>query len=233
MHTEHKSVEKSKTAHEGGCMAASLRLIPLVVLILVTLGADKVQAAPVCSNTPASGDRVYCKELHASTDNIVIDLDGVMIDTVAVRERSVQGVHHGTGKITINVENSSSTTEADSADSIFGWVPGTGDIDIDVQGFTSTTKGIESNGIFGWHTNMGMSDIDIDVQGSTFTTEGRESNGIVGRLTHGGNIDINVWGGTSVTTKGGGAHAVFGWHQAIIPARYQHRTRQHRPQRSR
>ena len=193
-------------------MATSLRLIPLVVLILATLGADKVQAEAVCSNTPASGDRVYCEELQASTDNINIDLDGVTIDTVVANERSVQGVHHGTGKITINVQNSSSTTEANLANSIYGWVPGTGDIDIDVQNFTSTTKGVESNGILGWHTNMGMSDIDIDVQGSTFTTEGRESNGILGRLTHGGNIDINVWGGTSVTTKGEGSSAVVVWH---------------------
>ena len=121
-------------------MATSLRLIPIVVLILVTLGADKVQAAPVCSDTLESGDRVYCEELHASTDNISINMNGVTIDTVAREERSVQGVHLGTGKFTIDVENSSSTTQANLADSIYGWHAGTGDLDIDVQGFTSITQ---------------------------------------------------------------------------------------------
>ena len=190
---------------------AYLRLILIVALILITLGADKVQAAAVCSNTPAAGDRVFCEELHASTNNININLDGVVIDTVAREERSVQGVHHGTGKITINVQDSSSTTQENLADSIFGWHAGTGDLDIDVQDFTSTTKGKESNGVFGWHTNMG--DIDIDVWDFTSTIEGDYSYGIVGRHTHnthGGDIDINVLDRTFVTTKGNRSHAVFG-----------------------
>ena len=91
-------------------MPTSLRLIPIVVLILATSGADKVQAAPVCSNTPVAGDRVYCEEDTDSTSPIVIDLDGVTIDTTVDREYGAAGVHNGNGDITIDVEDSSFTT---------------------------------------------------------------------------------------------------------------------------
>ena len=43
-------------------MATSLRLIPIVVLILVTLVADEVQAEAVCSNTPTARQWIECYE---------------------------------------------------------------------------------------------------------------------------------------------------------------------------
>ena len=194
----------------------SLRLISIVVLILVTLGTDKVQAEPVCSNTPAAGDRVYCEELL--TGNINIDLDGVMIDTLEAGEKSVEAALIDTGKITINVQNSSSTTEKGHSDNISAEHFGTGDIDIDVRGFTSATKGGLSNGILGWH--IGTGNIDIDVWDFTSTTEGDDSCGIVGRFTlsgqSSGDIDIDVHN-TSITTKGSRAHGILGFYRDAGP----------------
>ena len=197
-------------------MDASLRFTPFVVLLLVTLGADQVQATdPVCRDTPASDERVYCEEDAASTTNIDINLDGVTTDTTADREQGAAGVHYGTGDITIDVEDSSFTTRGDLGQGVYGWQAGTGNIDIDVRNITAHTHGLEANGVYAWKT-VGNGNINIDVTGSMITTEGGRSYGIIGQQDQSGYVDINVFDGTTVLTKGEGSHAVFGWHWAVI-----------------
>ena len=79
-------------------MATSLRLIPIVVLILVTLGADKVQAEAVCSNTPTARQWIECTEDAPSTDDIAIDLkSGVNITTIGKRDHGILGHHEAQG----------------------------------------------------------------------------------------------------------------------------------------
>ena len=170
-HTGGIDIDVSNTNITRRLMPTNLRLIPIVVLILVTLGVDKVQAAPVCSNTPAPGDRVYCEEPHASTDNIDIDLNGVTTDTTVDREYGAAAVHYGTGDITIDVEDSSFTTQGELAEGVHGWQAGTGNIDIDVRNIASHTYGVEANGVYGWKT-VGDGNINVDVTGSMITTEG-------------------------------------------------------------
>ena len=224
-------------------LTTNLRLTPIVVLILVISGADIVQALDtVCSDTPASDKRVFCQELDDSTDNINIDLDGVMIHTTGEGEWSVAGVHRGMADINIDVQDSSLTTTGTTASSIHGLHLGTGDIDIDVQDLTSTTTGGEGFSVFGWqlgtggdinidvrgstltttggegHSVFGVQsgtggDINIDVRGSTLTTEGASAYGIIGKTTPSGYIDIDVFDGTTILTKGDRSHSVIGWHE--------------------
>ena len=241
MHAERKSSGKSKTVRSGRiCSQVAIEPIKkevvyvsppknkimrqarlaafgifVVVCAALTLGSEQVQAAPVCSNTPTAGDRVYCEELQASTNNINIDLDGVIIDTTGDREQGAAGIHRGTGKITIDIEDSSFTTQGELAEGVYGWHAGTGDVDIDLRNITSHTHGLEANGVYAWKT-VGNGNINIDVTGSMITTEGGRSYGIRGQQDQSGYVDINVSDGTTVLTKGTGSHGIIGWHRADI-----------------
>ena len=70
-------------------MATSLRFISVVVLILVTLGADKVQAAPVCSNTPAAGDSIECTEDDIGRLQSSVDALGISFTLEAGRQMAL------------------------------------------------------------------------------------------------------------------------------------------------
>ncbi len=54
----------------------TLSLLTLLVAFGLGVTTASAQTIYVCSNTPAAGERVYCEELHASTDN---DLDDVVL----------------------------------------------------------------------------------------------------------------------------------------------------------
>ena len=197
-------------------MDASLRLIPIAVLILVISGADIVQAAdPVCSDTPASDERVFCF-VTDSTEDISIDLDDVILNTTEGGESNVHGQHiTGTGDIVIDVQDSSLTTTGADSHSIHGYHAGTGGVQITVMGSTLTTMGNLSRGIWGYQ-RVGMGNVDIDVVDSTILTKGYESYAVFGwhteNSTQQDDIDIDVQGG-SLTTQGLSSNAIYGRHQ--------------------
>ena len=66
-------------------MPTSLRLIPIVVLILFTLGADQVQAQAVCDDRVIVGQHMVCKDTETydstSTEPILINTPHITITT--------------------------------------------------------------------------------------------------------------------------------------------------------
>ena len=161
-------------------MDASLRFTPFVVLLLVTLGADQVQAEAVCPDPPGTpidaNDRIECTEDNTSTNDIEIDAVDVNIDTSPDREPGVHAKHEGAG-----------------------------DIDIEVQSDTTSTidtAGTDAHGIHGEHTGTG--DVIINVQKTEITTTGDSSHGVYATHTGDGNIDIDVIAGSNIDIQGGG-----------------------------
>ena len=214
-------------------MPARLRLIPIVVLLLVTLGADKVQAAADCPDPPGTAidanDRIECTEDSTSTDDIGIDLDEVAITTSGDDEHGISADHSGNGNIDIDTQSVTITTTADGAHGIHATHSGTGNINVNDVGSTIQTGGTHADGIRAEHSGTGR--VDIDVDGSTFIItgshphiiDGSSSNGVYGR--HGGptgiatgnlTIDVdNATISTSGTGTGTGGHGVFGDHSGL------------------
>ena len=123
-------------------MPTSLRLIPIVVLLLVTSGADKVQAEAVCSDTLTAGQWIACTEAATFMDNIDIDLQsGVNITTTGESEHGILGSHKGVGDITINVngaqDNKTITTEGVRAHGVSALSEGKGSVNTPLPTLTS------------------------------------------------------------------------------------------------
>ena len=119
------------------------------------------------------------------------------------------------------VKDSTITTSGYVGYGIYSNRTGDGDNVIETQNVDIVTKATKlnssgvtfSHGIYAQHSALG--NIDINVQGGSLTTEGMTSYGLYGAHNGMGDIDIDMRGGTSVTTKGGSSHAVFGWHEGI------------------
>ena len=117
------------------------------------------------------------------------------------------------------VKDSTITTSGYVGYGIYSNRTGDGDNVIETQNVDIVTKATKlnssgvtfSHGIYAQHSALG--NIDINVQGGSLTTEGMTSYGLYGRHQGMGDIDIDMRGGTSVTTKGGSSHAVFGLHE--------------------
>ena len=125
-------------------MTTSLRLIPIAVLILVTLGADQVQAEAVCSNTLTAGQWIECREASTSMSDIDIDLSsGVNITTTGDTDPGILGHHEGAGDITIIVtgteDNKTITTSGSLANGISALSHGKGSIDLTITNVDITT----------------------------------------------------------------------------------------------
>ena len=214
-------------------MATSLRLIPIVVLILVTLGADKVQAEAVCSNTPTAGQWIECTEDATSTDDIAIDLkSGVNITTTGERDHGIFGHHEGAGDITINVNgaqnNKTITTGGLLANGVSALSKDKGSVDITVTNVDITTTGEGASGqvshgvsarqdfgLVGQTPYDGTYNVKIKVSDSQINTAGTESDGIIGyhdgntgrSIINRGNLEITA-SNTNITTTGDFAHGM-------------------------
>ena len=203
-------------------MAASLRLIPLVVLILVISGADKVQAAPICSDTPDATQNIKCVEPVTSTDDITIDTTDVTITTTGERESAIEGQHNGDGDVSITVDNATLDTSGQYSAGVDGSQQvgffnadpgGERTIHIIVKNSTINTIGDNASGIYGLH--LGNSNVDFDNTGDVrivstntdITTSGSHAAGIEGKSDYSnGDVIIEMTGG-SITTTGSGGEA--------------------------
>ena len=159
-------------------MITRLRLIPIVVLVLVTSGADKVQAAPVCNDTPGSNDRIECTESSASTSNITLNLDQDTISTTEVDKSAVSVVHEGTGDIDLTVSGSTYlTTGGIKAPGIH--TSGNGNIGIEISNTGITTEASAINA-----EAKGAQDTTIDIgfhNNSSVTITPDDGSGLVGQ----------------------------------------------------
>ena len=203
-------------------MAASLRLIPLVVLILVISGADKVQAAPICSDTPDATQNIKCVEPVTSTDDITIDTTDVTITTTGERESAIEGQHNGDGDVSITVDNATLDTSGQYSAGVDGSQQvgffnadpgGERTIHIIVKNSTINTIGDNASGIYGLH--LGNSNVDFDNTGDVrivstntdITTEGSFAAGIEGKSDYSnGDVIIEMTGG-SITATGSSSMA--------------------------
>ena len=203
-------------------MPARLRLIPIVVLILVTLGADKVQAAAVCSNTPTATQNIKCVEAVSSTDDITIDTTDVTITTTEERESAIKGEHNGDGDVSITVDNATLDTSGQYASGVDGSQSvgffsadpgGKRTVRIIVKNSTIGTMGNNASGIYGLHFgnhNQGFDntgDVWITSTNTDITTSGSFAAGIEGKSDYSnGDVIIEMTGG-SITTTGSGGEA--------------------------
>ena len=206
-------------------MTTSLRLIPIAVLILVTLGADQVQAEAVCSDTLTAGQWIECTEDATSMSHIDIDLSsGVNITTTGESDHGILGHHQGAGDITINVngteDNKTITTSGSRANGISALSDGKGSIDLTITNVDITTAhstvniahGISARQYFLDDTlaPYGTYNVEIRVSDSQITTAGRNNAGIsgyhdgdisLGSAINTGNLEITV-DNTDIMTTG-------------------------------
>ena len=156
-------------------------ILTLGLAVLLCAGGAAAQA--VCSDTPASGQRISCSEGQASMDDIDIDTRNPAISTTGQYHDAIYGRHSGQGDA---------------------------DVNISVSGGTLKTTGVGAYGIIGI-VRRNQGDVSIDTQNVAIETTNRIANGIRGRLYDDGSIDIDVTGG-SITTDGTSSHGVIGYH---------------------
>ena len=189
----------------------------VVLIIFVQVNMVDVHGAPVCSDTPNSGDWIFCEE--SGTSNLEIETDGVNIQTTDNAAIGVRGRHKGTGVNAITVLNSKIMTAGALTDGVYARHEGNGKIEVNLRSTSIVTKGRNAQGVFGDRLKSG--DIEIDVRDTTIATEsiavnsrGRTTaHGIWGWMRDGtGNIDIKVQGG-SIKTAGVDSNTILALHQ--------------------
>ena len=197
----------------------------LLVAALMVVAVDAEAQTAVCSNTPATGERVSCMEDASSTDDISLALEGVVIDTTADDVQSIYVEHLGEGRVSIDVvpkidseeirTDSSLSTTGNNAPGLHGRHDGTGDLDITSSSTEITTTGTASRGIYGFHKGDGNIDIESrndvihTMSAHTEDLHNLKTEGIVGRHQGVGHITI-VADRTEVTTASTAAVAVRG-----------------------
>ena len=194
-----------------GVSARCMDAIALLLAAALGLGVGEAQAqTAVCSNTPATEERIQC----TTSDDVDIDID-VKDVTVTTDDQSaygIYGLHEGTGDVNIDVKDSDVTTNGQTAYGIYGIHRGADDVNIDVKDSTVTTNGKFAHGVFGRHFNAG--DVNIDVKDVTVTTNDESSFGISGRHFKAGDVNIDAKDVT-VTTTGEDNFGVFGGHHGV------------------
>ena len=127
----------------GKCVVLlSLFLAPVVGV------SDASAQTPVCSNTPAPGERIECKKDATSTDNIEIITENVNIETTT-NAPAIYAEHFGDGTNTILVIGSKLTASVDFTEAIQNAQYGTGgNSNTYIIDSTITTTGQYGFGVF-------------------------------------------------------------------------------------
>ncbi len=205
---------------------------PLPVLAALGLGAlclagGDAFAAPVCSDTPGTGNHIDCVEESSSTDDIDINAKGIDIDfdesgTDSSPIAGVSAKHSGSGNVSINISgktNADMTTTPSTIDTtgsnsygVYGRLEGTGGLTFTLENTEIGTQGESAVGMNGLHTGNGHLVVDLKT-GVTINTEGVHAYGISvqqANVTAGEMNDASLTTqGTSITTKGNHAHGIW------------------------
>ena len=136
-----------------------------------SLGAGEAAAqSAVCSNTPAAGQRIDCREGGGSADDIRIDATNVVIPATATH--AIYARHSGSGDIDIDLSGGTLTTTGARDYAVIGWHSGaSGDVDIGLKDVVARTSNADSHGVVGYGQG-GARTVRIDVRGGSITTEG-------------------------------------------------------------
>ena len=199
------------------------------VLALYAVTATSQQTA-VCSNTPATGERISCIEGTESTTSIYLRLEGVQVSTSDADTPGIHAEHSGSKQISIllypgseTIDGVSVTTKGSSqtsganAHGIFGHHKGTGGISIAVVKPIIVTNGDGADGIRGQHDGSGLLQIDTIGAGNSdvvdIHTKGTAAHGIFGYRTgdSAGDLVINDTRST-IKTESDGSRGIFGHH---------------------
>ena len=196
-----------------GTILATVGAIILVAMFLHGVGEAQAQAnVPVCSNTPATGERIECKEDATSTEDIDIDTSNLTINTTMDDHDGIELLHRGSGDIDVNSQSDSITTTGTTASGIVVYHQGaTGDITVRVTSPTISTGAQGSSGIHASSTSIGK--LDVDIRGGSITTTGAGSDGVFVWHAYEGTdqagpttLDIN--GNAEITTSGDDSRGV-------------------------
>ena len=203
----------------GFARAAPRRLAApaLVALAALALAAPaQAQTTPVCSDTPAAGQRIVCSEDAASTDDIAIDTSGVTIETTADQEHGIVGQHRGSGTVEIESRSDTIATEGQLAHGILASHKGSaGDVVLRAVSTNIETKrtgtGAGSRGI--WAETTAAGKIDVEIVGGRIATAGDGSLGIDLDHFHAGSgvagaLTLDISGGAEIETSGALAHGI-------------------------
>ena len=168
--------------------------------------AQQQAVCPDPPGNPAAGNRVLCEEDAASTDNIVIRVNGFDITAAERSHHGVWGHHRGNGDIDIDVTGGAIKV---------GKIPVTGDngeawgiagvleynkagrVLIDVSGVDIDTQGEKSFGVYG--LSRGPGGVRIRVRDSTIDTKHLDARAVFGWANGAGRVDIGVTGGSFET----------------------------------
>ena len=192
---------------------AASPLAPLALLLAVLVsgfGGGAWAETGVCSEKPASTERVSCIE-EDNAEDIELDFDGVDISTTTANQsgtavevwKAKTSMGSSTGNIDVDFTNGSVTTTGDNATGINAVNEGTGDIKINVEDSTFSTT---SRSVYG----TANANIDIDVSDSTITTKQISAEGVGGQIAKTGDLDIDLKD-TDVTTSGTSSNGVAGY----------------------
>ncbi len=198
----------------AGVKPAGVRLLSMLFVLITGALSAPAHSTAVCSDTPASGERIECTEDSTSTSDITIDAVDIDIDTSGTTEAGVKASHEGTADIDIGVSASSADTPStidttgERAAGVHGVHTGTGNNSVTVTDTAITTQGVESRGVYAQH--VGSGGVEIDVQDTSINTTGDRSGGIDGshRGEGTGDIDIDVQD-TTIETAGQGAYGIY------------------------
>ena len=209
------SSEAMRKAHGTGgyARAAARRLaaLALVALAALALAAPALaQTTPVCSDTPAAGERIVCTEDAASTDDVAIDTSGLTIETTEDQEHAINGQHNGTGTVRIESRADTLATDGQIAHGILASHKGSaGDVVLRAVSTNIETKrtgtGALSRGI--WAETTAAGKVDVEIVGGRIATAGDNSLGI--DLDHfhvgsgmAGALTLDISGGAEIETSG-------------------------------
>ena len=85
-------------------------LLSLLVAFGLGVTTASAQTTAVCSNTPATGERIKCEQDATSTNNIDSDTSNVTISTAADGEDGIEVTHLGSGDVDIDIQGGSIET---------------------------------------------------------------------------------------------------------------------------
>lgn len=198
-------------------------LLALLLAFVTGVPAASAQTTAVCSNTPATGERIECTEAAASTTDIDVDAEGVDIDTTTASEPGIKASHEGNAGIDVyvtykaneqgQVTESAIDTAGDGAHGIQATHAGTGDVRISTITGAITTMGAGAHGISAQHTGA-TGNVFIATEPTTIHTEGEGSHGIFGETNAAGRLFLRA-DGRSITTTSTEAHGLYGFHEGV------------------
>ena len=181
-----------------------------LALALVFGTAEAAAQTAVCSDTPAAGQRIDCRQGAGSADDIRIDAMNLAIP--ATTTHAIYARHQGSGAIDIDISGGSLTTTGARDYAVIGWHSGaSGDVDIGLKDVVARTGNADSHAVLGY-SQGGMRAVRIDVQGGSITTEGSGagSHAIVAWQQGSGDIAIDVQD-AAIETQGRNSVGVFGY----------------------